>query len=139
MGSLINQIKPTLKRYLPPILYLLLALFALLLSILKPYYNWDLIAYVASAKSYEEKEIKKLHSFTYEQIENSVSESTWEELTGSQDNNIDQQYRRIIHTDPTAFAEQLPFYQIRSAYPILMYLFYKLGIPIVFPHSSFQV
>ena len=132
MLDLINQKKRIIELHLPPILYFLLALFVLLLGIFYPYHNWDKIAYVAIAKSYEEEDIKIVHTFTYKQIESSVSASIWEGLTGSKVDNVDKEYRTIVYSDPQAFAEQLSFYQIRPAYPILIFLLHKIGIPIVF-------
>lgn len=120
-----------IERLSASLLFFFLAAFALTLSIYKPYYNWDLIGYIASAKSFEEQDLKSLHSFTYDQLRNSVPDETYEKLIQGIDIRTSS-YRQAISTDSSAFKEQLPFYQIRPIYTGLIYLLYKTGINIVF-------
>jgi hypothetical protein len=116
-----------IERFLALSLFLLLATCAIIVSVYKPYYNWDIIGYIASAKSFEQQDIELLHSFTYDQLRNSLSAEKYEELT--QENGSG--YRHSISTDPSAFKEQLPFYQIRPVYTGMIYLLYKIGVNIV--------
>jgi len=113
------------KRLSAPILFFILAASALLLSLFKPLQNWDMIGYIAAAKSFEERDIESLHSFTYDQQRHSVSAARYEEM-------VNGYYRDAVSNDLTAFKEQLPFYQIRPIYTGLIYLFYKAGVKIGF-------
>jgi len=113
------------ERLSAPLPFFLLAAFALTLSVYKPLYNGDIICYIAAAKSFDERDFESLHSFTYDQLRNSVPGATYEEL-------VQGSRRHAISTDSSAFKEQLPFYQIRPLYTGLIYLFYKTGVNIVF-------
>jgi hypothetical protein len=116
------------ERFSAPLLFFLLATFALTLSVYKPYHNGDMIHYIAAAKSFEERDAKSLHSFTYEQLRNSVSDAEYEALLEAEAKG----YWYVMSTDSSAFKEQLPFYQIRPVYTGIIYLFYKAGVNIVF-------
>jgi len=107
------------------LLFFIVAAYSLYVSVSKPYHNWDMIMYVAAAKSLEEANIESLHAFTYEQLQASVSKEEYEKL-------INTDYRLAIRTDSSAFAEQLSFYQIRPLYNGTVYLLYKVGVNIVF-------
>ncbi len=106
-------------------LYILVSLDMLKASIKQPHYNWDMIMYIAIAKSYEEPDMKKLHSFTYSEVKKAVSDQVFTSLTQGY-------YRHDIYTDLTAFKEQLHFYRVRPLYSALIYLFYKCGMGIAF-------
>lgn len=101
------------------------AAYVLAASIYFPYHNWDMIMYIAAAKSYEEKNIKSLHNFTYTALRQSVSESRYVNM-------VQHGYRKAVHEDSSIFKEQLPFYQIRPIYTGTIYLLYKLGMNIGF-------
>lgn len=117
------------KRFSAPLLFFMLAGCAIGLSIYKPYHNWDMIGYIASAKSFEQRDVESLHSFTYEQLRNSVSDAEYEELVQAKEGS---EYRYSIATAPSAFREQLPFFQIRPVYTGIIFLLYKTGVNIVF-------
>ena len=107
------------------ILFFFVAVYALAASLFRPYHNWDMIMYIAAAKSFEEQDVKSLHTFTYEQLRCSVSNSEYKLL-------VQDSYRKTISQNPSAFGEQLPFYQIRPLYTGSIYLLYKAGIDISF-------
>lgn len=109
----------------PFLLYFCVALVSIGLSVYRPFHNWDMIMYIAAAKSFEEKDVVALHNFTYDQLKESVSKSEFDALTKGD-------YRYTVFQDPQAFAEQLPFYQIRPVYILMVYLLYKMGLPIAF-------
>lgn len=114
------------QAFLKHLAFALCALLALYLGVMQPLHNWDMIAYVAAAKSFEERDPVALHTFTYSQVRQHVSERKFEELT-----QIDY-YRKTVSTDPTALYEQLPFYRIRPVYNALVYAFHKFGVDIAF-------
>ena len=113
------------ERSAAVLLFFILGLRSVLLSVYRPLYNWDMIGYIAAAKSFEENDIKSIHSFTYNQVQNAVSTDIYKQL-------VDGYYRFTISTDPSALSEQLPFYQIRPVYTGAIYLLYKSGLNIVF-------
>ncbi|MEI6336423.1 MAG: hypothetical protein WCS87_17845 [Methylococcaceae bacterium] len=92
-------------------------------SVYMPNHNWDMIPYIAAAKSFEEENLESLHSFTYDQLRHSVKEYEYKKMTTGDVGN----YRYVISTDSSAFKEQLPFYKIRPVYTGLIYLLYKAG------------
>lgn len=107
------------------VLFLFVGIYVLYASAYKPLHNWDIIMYIAATKSYEEPDIKSLHAFTYSALQHSLSESEYKQLVAGK-------YRQAIYTDPSAFEEQLPFYQIRLLYTTAIYLLYKAGVDIGF-------
>lgn len=113
------------KRLIVPLLFFSLAAYALHSSIIHPHHGWDMIAYVAAAKSFEEHDVDSLHSFTYNQVRSSTSTEHYKEL-------VSGQFRNTISNDPTALTELLPFYHIRPLFVGLIYLLYKSGVNIVF-------
>lgn len=112
------------ERLSAPLLFFLVAAFAVTASVNEPFNNWDMVAYIAAAKSFEERDIESLHSFTYQQLRNSLPRAEYEEL-------VQGDYEHAISADWSAFREQLPFYQIRPVYTGLIYLLYKIGVNIV--------
>lgn len=113
-------------RYPALSFHLLLAFIAIAVSVFLPSHNWDVIGYIASAKALEETCSDSLQAFTYSQLRNSLTADKFEQLSQG---NV---YRYNVYTDPTAFREQLPFYQVRPLYVSVVYILYKLGINIVF-------
>jgi hypothetical protein len=107
--------------------YLAFSLFVLAISCIKPAFNWDVIAYVASAKAFETADIQKIHSFTYEHVRKVLPPSQFKELVNANDD-----YCSTMEKDAAAFYEQLPFYRIRLLYVIIVFLLYKAGLDIVF-------
>ncbi len=115
----------SIKHPVVAFLFFLVAAYALYMSSSKPIHNWDMIMYIAAAKSLEESDVRALHTFTYEQLKSSVSAAEYETL-------VKGDYRHAISTDASAFSEQLSFYQIRPLYNGVNYLLYKAGINLAF-------
>jgi hypothetical protein len=103
------------------------SLFVLAISCIKPAFNWDAIAYIASAKSFEVANIQKIHSFAYEHVRKVVPASKFKKLV-----NEGNDYSSTMEKDAVAFYEQLPFYKTRLLYVIIVFLLYKVGFDIVF-------
>lgn len=105
--------------------FLFIGIYVLVVSAYTPHLNWDMIMYIAVAKSYEESDIKSLHTFTYSALQHSVSEQKYASM-------VRGEYRHVVHTDISAFEEQLPFYKIRPLYTGTIYLLHKAGLDIGF-------
>ena len=108
------------------ILFLVVTIITVFLAIAKPFFNWDVLGYIAATKSFEEKDINTIHEFAYKQVAEIIPQSQYDNLTSGID------YRVSMAEDAKAFSEQLPFYQIRIAYNAILFVLYKIGINIVF-------
>ena len=115
-------------------LYLAFAGAALWLSVYRPFHNWDVVGYIAAAKSFEQADNAALQAFTYSELRAVLPAELYEDI--AREKNLGTGpgalYRHTVSTNPAAFAEQLPYYQIRPLYVGLIYLFYKAGIDIEF-------
>ena len=93
-------------------------------SQIKPRHNFDMLAYVACAKSFEMGDESRLHSFVFSELERAVPGGTFERLTEG------TTFRRTVGSDETAFGEHLRFFKIRPIYNGCVYLAYKAGVDI---------
>jgi hypothetical protein len=114
------------SRFIASLLFLFVAAFSISISIYRPFYNWDMVMYIAAAKSVEEADPIILRSFTYDQAAKSVPDEDFLYMIQGSD------YFKTVYTDPSAFMEQLPFYQIHPVYTFLIYFLYKAGVDIAF-------
>ena len=114
-----------------PFSFLAMAIYAIALCVYEPRHNWDVIGYIAAAKSLEQADVEAVHEFTYAELRNVLPASTYESLVHGRDA-ATLQYEYAISTDVSAFKEQLPFYQIRPIYVGAVYLLYKSGLDIEF-------
>ena len=121
-----------LQRLTAPVLFASCGLLALTWSVLKPMHNWDMIGYIGAAKSFSESDMVALHASTYALVRQAVSDARYVELASPPHAQRYAAYRRAISSDPTAFAEQLPFYQVRPVYTGAIYLLDKLGVEMAF-------
>jgi len=101
--------------------YVACSLVLLAFSFLRPYHNWDMIPYAACARSFELHDREILHAATYAELERSVPADTYRALTSGL-------YRQTVSEDAEAFAQQLPFYQIRILYNALVFVMAKMGV-----------
>ncbi len=110
--------------------YLLFATGALLIANFQQYQNWDVIGYVASAKSFEVDDPEKLHRWVYDELRASVSPAEYRNMVAGEGlpDASQRAYRQAMGADASAFAEQLPFYQIRPLYNGVIYLLNKMGV-----------
>lgn len=119
-------------RVAAPALYVVLAACALWVSIVAPFHNWDVIAYIAAAESFEERDPAALQSFAYRELRSAVPDALYEEYAQETDagDSMRTRYRHAMRTDPAAFGEMLPFYRVRPIYNVLVFVAYKAGIGI---------
>jgi hypothetical protein len=93
----------------------------LLLGLLNPDRNWDMIAYVAASYYQEGYRGADLTKQTYGEIKKEVSDKKFAKLVAGE-------YRSTVFRDPAALEQQLPFYAIRVGYIELIRLFNKFGL-----------
>jgi hypothetical protein len=115
-------------------LYLACAGAALWLSIYRPFHNWDVVGYVASAKSFDGSDAAALQAFTYAELRGVLPPDLYEDIARAKNIGTGRgaAYRHAVSSDAAAFAEQLPYYQIRPLYTGLIYLLYRTGVDIEF-------
>lgn len=87
-----------------------------------PLYNWDLLPYIAAADRFGGASDEAAHADAYDVIRATLPARDVELMTAS------NAYRRALTEDPSAFAEQLPFYTVKPAYPLLMLQLRRIGL-----------
>ena len=102
----------------------------------KPQYNWDLIPYIAIALSHSGEPAATLREKTYETIERSVAPEALNVLRGdagfkNSEYNRGADYRHMVANDSKIFADQLPLYTVKPAYPAIINLVSRVGINLV--------
>lgn len=89
-------------------------------AVQRPALNWDIIGYIAASKSMTVTDPVQLHQQTFKLLAESVPAADFQNLTQGE-------FRGTVFSDPTALAQQLPFYQIRPVYNGLLNLVEHLG------------
>jgi hypothetical protein len=79
-----------------------------LIGVMHPYYNWDIIGYVAAAHYEDGSRGEVLRDRTYDEIRTEVGKYQFEHLT-------DGPYRQTVYEYPQSLQQQVPFYSIRSS------------------------
>ena len=116
-----------MKKLFP---YLDLALFAyvgaisIILTFTAPYLNWDLLGYIGASYALVEANTTTVHKLAFDTLQTNLPPEAFQAF-------VKDPYRSALYTDPRAFAEQLPFYQIRLGYAWLVHIFSALGIPMI--------
>ena len=105
--------------------YFVFAFTIVLVGMLRPALNWDMIGYVAAAKHFEIMGIVELHQFVFENLKNFVTPDEYFLLTDG-----NSQYVIDMATKPELFTQQLPFYEIRPLYTLSILLISKFGVNI---------
>lgn len=117
---------------LPIIIYALLASLLISFAALKPHHDWDMLAYVVSAKKVLGLSEQEAHSYVYDNLAQYTDQSTYDRLTNNNDafygDAVNKEYREIMSQDVSLFAQQLPFYEIRVVYNRLIAAIDKLGV-----------
>jgi hypothetical protein len=90
-----------------------------------PFYNWDLVAYIASALSYDIQDISLLHKTTYQILEQTIPRENYNLLIAT------NHYQSHVFHHAIDFYSQLNFYQVKPLYIYIIYVLSKLGIPMV--------
>ena len=109
---------------------LLTAVFVVLVGVTKPYYNWDVIGYVASAHFEDGLRGTELRDRTYGDIRAEVDDPTFALL-------IYEGYRRKVYADPRSLEQQIPIYSIKEGYVQLIRAAGRAGVS--YPRATFYV
>lgn len=111
----------TMKNQYVVISFFLSGIIIFAVALIKPFYNWDMIGYVACVKNFETHDPDILHKWVYDELKKSVPERDYNRL-------VTGHFREPMSKNPKVFAQQLPFYQIRPLYNFSVYFFTKLGL-----------
>lgn len=107
------------------ILLVVFALVFVLYTARKPIYNWDMIAYMGVVEEYSVHDIEKVHNNVYHTLQTEVPADVYAGLTDHEDD------RYECLTDANVFHDELSFFRAKPLYTILVFLFYKAGLPFV--------
>lgn len=86
--------------------------------------NWDELAYAGAAISWSVKSPAKAQELTYAYLKRATTKGEFDELV---DGPLDHSYRKAVYDNPTTFALQLPFYDVKPIYVALVWVGWKLG------------
>lgn len=96
---------------------------------LRPVNNWDMVAYVGIARSIGSTDTAALHDEVYELLEASVDADSYRALTATgSERTSAAPFLAETASSSRAFAEQLPFYLVKPAYPLLIAAADQLGM-----------
>ena len=90
-----------------------------------PYYNWDLLIYVAAVYSIDEDDDSIVHEKTYETVKNYVPDSVYSKL-------IQGEFRTKAKEDSEIFLPCINFAKSRPLYIALIYFLTQFNVNIVF-------
>lgn len=89
---------------------------------LDPFWNWDMLPYMAAAAELDGAPPARSHAIAYTAAQMQVPAEHYRVLVDP-----DNQYRSALAQDPSAFADQLPFYWIKPLYIALVWCAWKSG------------
>ena len=114
----------TKKWFLIDILYILIALSFSIYNFQNREYDWDLPGYVGALLVSENGGYtKQTHNLVYSEIRKESTQKEFNKIIGLGKDNATNYFYRSKH----AFQEQLPYYQIKIGYNLLVRAFYLTG------------
>lgn len=88
----------------------------------KPYYNWDMLGYMAAVVSIENSDADSVHEMVYASAAADLPSKNYSQLIDGEN-----EYRTKNLNDAVYFQEQQVLYLIKPLYILLVYIFYKAG------------
>ena len=112
----------TKKWFLIDILYILIALSFSIYNFQNREYDWDLPGYLGCLfESEYPGNIEKIKNETYLSIRKEASLKQFDNLVGA------SSHRKVLFENADAFNEQLPYFQVKIGYNLLVRAFYFIG------------
>lgn len=96
-------------------------LLCLVVPLLNPVANWDMLGYAGSVKSLLGMNVDDIHRSVYSEFAAYASAGSFEVITGG------TSYRQTMYEDAAAFSQQIPFYKIRILYVSMLTGLHQLG------------
>jgi hypothetical protein len=100
----------------------LVLLMSLNIAWARPFYNWDMLPYVALAYRFQGASVVESHERVYEEVRRVVPPEQFLLLTEA------EPYRIEVFRSPEAFGQQLPYHTVKPGYPFLISLLDRLGM-----------
>jgi hypothetical protein len=117
-----KQGKPAIGTIMGYCLYALFLLAICSYSFKRPAYNWDMLAYMAVAASYENSNTVAVHDEVYQLVKKELPSEKYQLLVDSSN-----KYKTNMEHNVAEFNLQMPFYVIKPLYTGMVYLFHKIG------------
>ena len=95
-------------------------------SFKRPSYNWDMLAYMAVATSYENDNVIEVHDKVYQLAKEQLPPEKYRQLIDSTN-----KYKTSIANNAAEFNLQMPFYVVKPLYTGIVYLFHKAGFTLI--------
>lgn len=112
----------TKKWIFVDILYVLIALCFSIYNFQNREYDWDLPGYVGTLLVSENGGYtKQTHNLVYSEIRKEATQKEFDDIVEA------SSYRKVLYEKSDAFQEQLPYYQIKIGYNLLVRAFYFVG------------
>jgi hypothetical protein len=102
--------------------YGIIASLMIIMPLLTPRYNWDMLAYAACSKGFEIDDKIALHKNVFDELAIFVPQKAQGFFISG------NEYVDKMHQDAEAFNQQLPFYKIRFIYNFIIYSLEKVGV-----------
>ena len=102
------------------LVYFLCLLPVAIFAFKRPYYNWDMLPYMALVLKMDHADSNVVHKMTFSIAKADVPTVEYGYLTGGE-------YRKKMAESPADFYSQLPFYVVKPFYTWMVYLCYKTG------------
>lgn len=106
--------------------YLILIFLIALYAFKRPYYNWDMLPYMAVVIGYDHNDPNFVHDTVYDIIKKQLPVSAYNQLI---DGGLE--FRKRMAGNSNEFQMQMPFYAVKPLYTGIVYLVYKGGIPLI--------
>ena len=89
-------------------------------------YDWDMPGYIGTVYTWEfPNNPEKVHQLTFSSIKKEAFDLHYKDLVGTSPVDIP---RQVFEKNTQSFTEQLPYYQIKIGYNLVIAFFYKLGL-----------
>jgi hypothetical protein len=102
------------------IVYFLCLLPVAIFAFKRPYYNWDMLPYMALVLKMDNGDSVTVHKMTFSIAKKDIPAAEYAQL-------IEGGYRKRMAESPADFYTQLPFYVVKPFYTWVVYFFYKTG------------
>lgn len=96
----------------------------------KPYYNWDMVAYIGAVYARSHSDVQTVHSLAYDEVKRHSPAFRYAILIGQESPNQNP-WRTVLADNPRAFTQFLPAFQVKPAYPLLMSALKMTGMDLV--------
>lgn len=111
--------KPAVRSNLVSAAVVLVILAGTLFLARRPYYNWDMFPYMALVMERDDVPFEKTHEHAYNLAEATMLPFDFVAISARQP---------VLHQDPKAFEEILPYYKIKPGYNLTVSALYSLGL-----------